>query len=294
MRDATKTYELVVRSRAGDERVRRYTTADRLVPGSVVALRDRYWLVERVASGRVLAVPARYRLTLRHPDGQEEHGAFRRYHPGAPEVGHELTTLEDGAPITWALVERRLARDEAGEPFLEAVAERDFDESESLPDHDRQHALEPEAERLTAAAAALARAEAAGSSVELVGLEPGRAADWDAAAQYLDSLILDEIDDHLLETCGVDPRHDPRDSWLVIVKRRLRDDLAGFRTDVEGDHDLIEEWEFRGGRIFAALGSIDDEADPTSGYGWMCRLVDAGVLGAAGMPRVRKAVLFPW
>jgi hypothetical protein len=30
-----------------------------------------------------------------------------------------------------------------------------------------------------------------------------------------------------------------------------------------------------------------------SGHGWMCRLVDAEVLGAAGFERVRKAELEP-
>jgi hypothetical protein len=34
--------------------------------------------------------------------------------------------------------------------------------------------------------------------------------------------------------------------------------------------------------------SPDDEADPDKGHGWMCRLVDSGVLAAAGFERVRK------
>jgi hypothetical protein len=37
------------------------------------------------------------------------------------------------------------------------------------------------------------------------------------------------------------------------------------------------------------VGSTEDEADPDAGHGWLCRLVDAGVLGAAGFSRVRKA-----
>jgi len=285
-----ETYEIATRNGAGAVRVRRYTSEDRLAPGSVVALGGRYWLVERVAEGRLHAAPARYRLTLRHPDGVEEAGAFRRYGTDAPRVGHQLTTLEDGAPISWAVVEQRLARDEAGEPFLEAIAERDYGETESLPDHQLEHTLDQE--RADAAAAMLARARAAGFSIELVGLEAGQAPDWDEAARYLDSMILEEIDDHLLETCGVDPRHDPPETWLETVKERLRADLASFRADVES-HDEIEEWDFRGGKVIAALGRLDEEADPLSGYGWMCRLVDAGVLGAAGMPRVKKAALLP-
>jgi hypothetical protein len=103
--------------------------------------------------------------------------------------------------------------------------------------------------------------------------------------------VIEEIPDDLLEQCGVDPDNDPRESWLPKVQERLREDLRLFRDDVEGDHDQIEEWDFRGGRVFAALGELDDESDPVSGYGWMCRLVDAEVHGAAGFVRVRKAEL---
>ena len=77
------------------------------------------------------------------------------------------------------------------------------------------------------------------------------------------------------------------------MKRRLRSDLARFRADVEGGGDQIEQRSFRDGRIFASIGSPDDESDPLSGHGWMCRLVDAGVPGAAGFERVRKTELEP-
>jgi hypothetical protein len=105
--------------------------------------------------------------------------------------------------------------------------------------------------------------------------------------------VIEEVEDDLLEQCGVDPDDDPEDTWLETVKSRLRSDLAHFRDDVERDHDQIEQWSFRDGRIFASIGSPDDEADPLSGHGWMCRLLDAGVLGAAGFERVRKAELEP-
>jgi hypothetical protein len=107
----------------------------------------------------------------------------------------------------------------------------------------------------------------------------------------IDVLIFDEIEDDLFELCGVDLEGDPRDTWLGTVKDRLRSDLESFRADVEGDHDEIEEWDFLDGRTFAAVGGIDDEANPDVGYGWLCRLVDAGVLRAAGFHRVRKAEL---
>jgi len=140
-------------------------------------------------------------------------------------------------------------------------------------------------------AATVARAEASGRAIELVALDAGQAPDWDEATRFLDALIFEEVEDDLLEMCGVDTRTDPQETWLDTVKQRLRDDLASFGADVEGDHDEIEEWDFRGARIFAAVGTIDDESNPLSGYGWMCRLVDAEALGAAGFQRVRKAAL---
>jgi hypothetical protein len=286
------SYELVTRGHSGVERTRRYTSEDALAPGSTVLLAGSYWLVERVEDSRAYARPARYRLTLRHPDGREEAGAFRRVGRASPRIGHQLTTVEDGAPASWQIVDERLAHDEEGEPFLEAIAERDYAEAEALPDHQLEHALERDDED-AAAGAALARAEASGLAIELVALEAGQAPDWEEAERFLDALILDEIEDDVLEMCGVDPDRDPRDTWLDTLKGRLRDDLRSFRADTEGDHDQIEEWDFRGGRIFAGVGAVEDESNPLSAYGWLCRLVDAEVLGAAGFQRVRKASLTP-
>jgi hypothetical protein len=285
------SYEFVTRDRAGREHLRPYHSEDALAPGSVVTFKGRYWLVERIERSRAHVQPARYRLTLRHPDGRREPGAFRRFRTDAPAVGHQLTTFEDGGPISWTVTEQRLAHDDAGEPFLESIAERDYAETESLPDHQLEHAFERERDDTSAAATALARAATPGLAIELVGLEGGQAPDWDEAIRYLESLILEEFEDDLLEQCGVNPRRDPRHTWLDKAKARLRDDLGSFRADIERDHDRTEEWDFRGGRIFAAVGSFDDDANPDSGYGWLCRLVDAGVLQAAGFYRVRKPLL---
>jgi hypothetical protein len=208
-------------------------------------------------------------------------------------VGHQLTTLENGAPVTWAVVEQRLARDDSGEPFLESIAERDYAEAESLPDHQLEHALEQDRDDTEAEATALTQAMAAGRAVELVGLEAGQAPDWDQAGAYLDSLGIEEIEDDLLELAGVHPGRDRHAGWIDTVKRRLGEDLDSFRADIEGPHDEIEEWDFRGGRIFAAVGDFDDDANPSSGFGWISRLVDAGVLQAAGFYRVRKPLLLP-
>ena len=287
------TYEIVTRDRARREHVHSYLSDDALAPGSIVILAGRYWLVDGIDGARVAVAPARYRLTLRHPDGREEAGAVRRFRVDAPGPGHQLTTLLDGAPISWAVVDQQLAHDESGEPFLESIAERDYAEAESLPDHQLEHALERGEDDADGVAALLARGEQAGVAMELVALDAGEAPDWAEAGRFVDALILDEIGEDLLEICGVHPGRDARDSWLPTVKQRLRDDLESFRADLESGHDRVEEWDFRGSRIFAAVGPIGDEANPLTGYGWMCRLVDADVLGAAGFQRVRKAELLP-
>jgi hypothetical protein len=294
----TVKYEVVTLNRAGIERRHQYATGNELAPADVVLLEGRYWLVERVETpnvgtpARAFAKPARYRLLLRHPAGRVEAGAFRRYRPDAPSLGHAFTTLEEGRPVSWEIVDRQLARDADGQPYVELVAERDYSELEALPDHQLEHALASRESDLPAAAeATFARAEQAGYAVELVALDPGEAPDWAEAEEYLDALVLEEVEDDLLELCGVNPDRDPRDAWLDTVQQRLRSDLSRFRADIEGDHDQIDEWDFRGGRVFASVGSFDDEADPHSGHGWMCRLADGGVLAAAGFARIRKAQL---
>lgn len=287
-------YEVAVVHRTGKEHVHSYATDEPLEPGDVVRLEGRFWLVERIEGARVQVKPARYRLRLRYPDGREDVGAFRRFRPGSPRLGHAFATEPDGHPVSWEVVDEQLAVDERGEPYLDLVAERDFEEVEAaLPDHELEHTLarRSEDELPERALSTLARAAGEGLSVELVALEPGEEPDWAAAERFIDALILEEIEDDLIELCGVDIDNDPRDTWLNTIKERLRSDLEAFRADVEGDHDEIEEWSFRGGRILASVGSADHESDPNSGHGWMCRLVDSEALGAAGFERVRKAEL---
>jgi hypothetical protein len=293
---AASRYELVI-ARGSKKRVHRYLAENELSPGDVVVLDGRHWLVEHIENGgdstpRASVKPARYRLVLRHPDGRVEAGAFRRYRPDAPSIGHAFSTVEDGRPVSWVVADRRLARDENGEPYAELIAERDYGELEDVPDHELEHALARGSDELPEAAqATFARAAESGLSVELFALDPGEPPDWAEAEEYLDALVLDEVEDDLLELCGVTPDNDPKDTWLDAVKDRLRSDLARFRANVEDDHDEIEEWDFQGGRIFASVGSIEDEADPDRGHGWMCRLADGGVLSAAGFARIRKAQL---
>jgi hypothetical protein len=289
-------YELVHTSGAGTERRHPFATDEPLEPGSVVRFEGRYWLIERIEETRAIAKPGRYRLELRHPDGRVEAGAFRRVRADAPTIGHTFTTIEDQQPVSWEVRERRLARDEQGEPYLELIAERDYSElEEDVSDHELEHTLarREEQELPGRAEAAFARAEQEGLSAELVALDPGEEPDWTEAANFIDALILEEVEDDLIEHCGVDPNNDPEESWLPKIKERLNEDLEQFRSDVDGagEHRHIEEWRFRGGRIFASFGTHDDESDPDSGHGWLCRLLDGGALGAAGFVRVRKVEL---
>jgi hypothetical protein len=286
-------YEIVASTRVGQERVHEYASDEPLEVGAVLRLEGRYWLIEGVDGPRATARPARYRLELRHPDGRVETGAFRRYRPGAPRLGHALSTLEDGQAVSWQVIDQRVRRDEDGEPYSELIAERDYGEVDQVPDHELEHsfARDEEEELPAGAATAFTRAEAAGLSIELVALEPGEEPDWEESERYIDALILDEIEDDLFELCGVNTNRDPPETWLETVKARLLEDLRQFRADVEGDHDEIEEWDFRGGRVFVSAGDPDDEADPDKGHGWMCRLVDSSALTAAGFQRVQKARL---
>ena len=57
-----------------------------------------------------------------------------------------------------------------------------------------------------AAAAVLGQAARAGQAVELVSLEPGERPDWDEAQRYIDALVLEEVDEDLIDMCGVDSR----------------------------------------------------------------------------------------
>jgi hypothetical protein len=286
-------YRLVHVNRLGHERTHAFRSETELSEGDLVRTDGRDWLVDAVEGDRVRLEPARYRLVLRHPDGRVETGAFRRYQPDAPRIGHTFSTLVGGATAAWEVADQRLQRDEQGKPYLELTAERSYAEAEDapgLPEHELEHALDRTDGR-DEAMAALSRAEASGELVELVALEPGEAPDWEEAGRYIDALVIDEIEDDLFALCGVDTDTDPQETWLEAVKARLREDLRRFREDIETDHDQIEEWDFRDGRIFASTGSFDDQSSPDSGHGWLSRLVDAGPLYAAGFSRVRRAQL---
>lgn len=289
---ATYTFDLVGRSGAVHHHT--YTDDDGLRPGSVIRVDGRDLLVQRIEPDgpRLIVAPARYRMVLRHPDGREEAGAMRRYRPDRPRVGHAFATLDEGRSVTWIVGDERLAQDDQGEPYMELIAERDYGEYEQTPDQELEHALVLNNDVPPEAAAVLGNAARSGLAVELVALEPGEEPDWDEASRYIDALIIEEVDADLIDMCGVDRRR-PQSTWLGAVKERLSADLQSIRADIERDHDQITEWDYRDGRVFAAVGTIEQESDPLSGHGWMCRLVDSGAFAAAGFARVRKAELWP-
>lgn len=289
---ATYTFDLVGRSGAVHHHT--YTDDDGLRPGSVIRVDGRDLLVQRIEPDgpRLIVAPARYRMVLRHPDGREEAGAMRRYRPDRPRVGHAFATLDEGRSVTWIVGDERLAQDDQGEPYMELIAERDYGEYEQTPDQELEHALVLNNDVPPEAAAVLGNAARSGLAVELVALEPGEEPDWDEASRYIDALIIEEVDADLIDMCGVDRRR-PQSTWLGAVKERLSADLESIRADIERDHDQITEWDYRDGRVFAAVGTIEQESDPLSGHGWMCRLVDSGAFAAAGFARVRKAELWP-
>jgi hypothetical protein len=288
-------YELTLVSPHGS-RTESFASDRPLGPGEVVELRGRTWLVDRQEEGdgnrpRLVAFPARYRVVLQHEDGQEEFGALRRLGDGAPGLGHAFTTTLEGAPVAWQVVELRLVHDPDGLPLLELVAERDFSEVEGLPDHDLEHRRSRSEELSAAAETTLDRAANQGLLLELVGLDPGRVPDWEAAAHFIDSLIFEEVAEGLLELAGIQAGDLPHDRELELLKQRLHEDLDRFRADVESDRDQIEEWDLHGLRVFASTGTWADQFDPDHGHGWMVRLVDSGALGAAGFQRIRKTEL---
>ena len=105
--DGVETYEVVTQAPGGKARIHRYASDEPLGAGEVLRLGGRFWLIQSIAEPQgetglpqVLAKPARYRIRLRHSDDREELGALRRIRPGSPRLGHALTTLEEGQPIS--------------------------------------------------------------------------------------------------------------------------------------------------------------------------------------------------
>ena len=283
-------YQLVHVNRVGHEHTQPYRSETELSEGDLVHVEGRDWLVDAVDGEQVRLEPARYRLVLRHPDGRAESGAFRRYRADAPRVGQRSARSSTASrqlagrrrPALSATSGQAVPRADRGARLREA------EDAPDLPGHELEHALAREDDR-DEAVATLARAEESGQLVELVALEPGEAPDWDEAGRYIDALILEEIEDDLVVLCGVDTERTRRRPGSRPSRRGCTKTCAASATDIESGHDQIEEWDFRDGRMFASIGSFDDQANPDSGHGWLSRLVDSSASAAAGFSRVRKA-----
>ena len=100
-------YQLVHVNRLGHELTHPYSSETELAEGDVLRVEGRDWLVDGVEADRARLEPARYRLILRHPDGHTEAGAFRRYRPDAPQIGHTFSTIADGVPVSWQVADQR-------------------------------------------------------------------------------------------------------------------------------------------------------------------------------------------
>jgi hypothetical protein len=291
-------YNVILPSRHGNAQAHRHrlSTANDLRVGDVVRVTGGRWIVDelREAGGEREArlEPARFRVVLLQPDGREEAGAVRRLRDDSLGVGHAFTTADETGThrLRWDVVADRFVRDEGGRPLIEFVAEHGLHGRERVPDHELEHRFAQQGD-LAEARAALEFATAAGLAVELVELEPDRDPDWDEARALLEALVIEEVGEDLLERCGIKPERDLPETWIDLVRLRLRADLTSFRGDVEGPHRQIHEWHIGPRRVFASIGTWESEADPDSGHGWLCRLVDGDVLGAAGFVRLREIEL---
>src|SRR4051812_6206127 len=106
------SYTLVIHDRADKTHSHPYTSSEPLVKGAVVLFGTRYWLVYEVSGTIVEARAARYRLSLRHPDGDTDIGAVRRFRSDAPIVGHRLATVEEHKPVSWVVMQAVFSRDD--------------------------------------------------------------------------------------------------------------------------------------------------------------------------------------
>ena len=204
-------YEVAVVHRTGKEHVHPYTTEEPLEPGDVIRLEGRHWLVERMRATARGRSPRATGFGCGIRTGVRTSGRSGASGRALPRLGHAFATEPDGRPVSWEIVDEQLAFDAGGEPYLDLVAERDFEEAEAaLPDRELEHTLarRSDDELPEGRGATLARAAEEGLSVELVALEPGEEPDWEAAERFIDALMLEEIEDDLIEQAGVDTGRD--------------------------------------------------------------------------------------
>ncbi len=219
-------YELVHTSRTGTERVHPFATDEPLEPGSFVRYEGRYWLIERLDGSRAIAKPGRYRLELRHPRrprrGRRLPPLPARRAGDRPHVHHcrgrtagELGGARTGGSLTTSRTSRTSSSSRT------ATTRSSTRTSPTTSSSTRSPAARS-SELPASVEEAFARAEREGLSAELVALDPGEEPDWTEAASSIDALILEEIEDDLIEQCGVDPRTDPRGELAPEDQRTAR------------------------------------------------------------------------
>ena len=202
---------------------------------------------------------------------------MRRMRPDGPRLGHSFTTIEDGAPVSWSVIDEEFAHDEQGEPFLDLVAERDYGEAEGdLPDHELEHALTARSDEVPdAARERIDEATRLGFAIESSRSSRTRLPDWEEARRYIETLSLDTIADDLLELCGVDTEELAKGHGSKPSSRASATTSSSFSADVKGTTTRSRSGISTTAASSPRVGSVADESDPDRGHGWLCRLLDA-------------------
>ena len=237
-----------------------------------MTLDGRDWLVDAVEEGdtaRVVAKPARYRLRLRHPDGREELGAFRRMRAGQPATRPLVHDARGRGSRQLGASSRRRS----------PTTSRTSRSSTSSPS---ATTARPRATCPTTSSSTRSPASADGSGrrqgVDRRGdalracrsSSPRSSRTRRRTGRRLAATSRPSVSTRSRTTCSscaASTRGDDSEgTWLETVQARLRDDLESFSADVEGDHDEIEEWDFhRRPRLRLRGLGPDDEVRPRQG-----------------------------
>ena len=253
--------------RSGKERVHPYTSEEPLAPGDVVRYEGRDWLVERLDGTRVAAeagaLPAAATAPRRARGARRVPALPARRSPGRAHLQHAR-----GRAAGELAGRRRAARrrDEHGEP---------------VPRPDRRARLQRARGR---AAACPSTSSSTRSRARTTPRGGGRGAGARRGGGPVRRARRARAGRgaRLGRGRGVHRRaraRGDRGRPARALRRRTPTAIrarrgstpsrsgcapisSGSGHDVEGDHDEIEEWEFRDGRIFAAVGSFEERGGP--------------------------------
>ena len=170
--------------------------------------------------------------------------------------------------MSWQVVDERLA-DDHGEPYLDLIAERDYSELRTRRAARARAGARARAQEARRGAARAPPRRGGGPGRRAGRARGGRGARLGRGRGATSTRWSSRRSRTTCSSSAASTRPRRRETWLDTVKARLRATWSDSGTTSRADHDQIEEWEFRDGRIFAAVGSIEDEADPDRGHGWM-------------------------